>query len=129
MTRQTLALFVAFALVVWAGSAGISYAVVELTGGGPQGEQGPQGARGERGPQGQRGESVTAPPSGSGLSNFDLWNDILRLSNMWAVDQIAQQRPGESITGDHPAVESCLDYIMNGEGSFVECGFQRADNP
>ena len=46
---------------------------------------------------------------------------------MWAIDQIAQQRPEENITGDHPAVESCLDYIMNGEGSFVECGFQRAD--
>lgn len=37
-------------LVTWAGAAGISYAVVETTGGGPRGEQGPQGEQGPRGP-------------------------------------------------------------------------------
>ena len=40
-------------LVTWAGAAGISYAVVEITGGGPRGEQGPRGPIGLRGPAGE----------------------------------------------------------------------------
>ena len=67
MTRTRLLAFgVAFLILAWAGSAGIAYGVVELTGGtsseeGPQGPAGPTGARGiagsqgPPGPQGQRG--------------------------------------------------------------------------
>ena len=45
----------ALVLFTWAGSGVVSYAAVELTGGGPQGEQG------ERGSQGQRGADGSAP--------------------------------------------------------------------
>lgn len=114
---RTILLVLSLVLVTWLGSAGIAYGVVELTGGGPQGEQGEQGPRGERGPAGSAGESA-----------FGLSSDpaLQRLAALWAVERISQQR-GESISGAHPQVQACIDYIMDGTGSFVECGFERAE--
>lgn len=50
-----------FLILTWAGSAGIAYGVVELTGGGPQREP---GQRGERGLQGERGQQGEPGPQG-----------------------------------------------------------------
>lgn len=57
MTSRTIALLVFVVILAWAGSAGISYGVVRLTGGGPQGEQGPPGPAGPQGPPGPQGPS------------------------------------------------------------------------
>ena len=71
--RQGLILGVVFLVIALAGSAGISYGVVELSGAeGPQGEQGPPGPQGEpgsAGPPGPQGAEGAAGPSGlSGLA-------------------------------------------------------------
>lgn len=104
-------LIVAVILVTWLGSAGIAYGVVELTGGGPQGEQGPPGERGPRGLQGSAGTSGDTLESRFALE---------RLAAMFAV-----VRTGEA--GTHPQSQACIDYIMDGESTFVECGFTRAE--
>ncbi len=121
MTSRTIALLVLFAILTWAGSAGIAYGVVELTGGGPQGEQGEQGPKGERGPAGSAGASG---------SDFGTSLDLQRLAQMFAVNTLLEAgivSPGESLSSAHPQVKACIDYIMDGTGSFVECGFQRTD--
>ena len=113
---RTILLLLSLILVTWVGSAGITYGVVELTGGGPQGEQGEQGPRGARGTSGLAGLSGTDSGTSAGLQ---------RLAAMWAVNVTAQHNPGESIRGTDPRVKACIDYITNGTGSFVECGFTR----
>ena len=57
-------LLVAFLILAWVGSAAISYGVVELTGGGPDGEQGVQGRQGDTGRQGMQGLSGPEGPQG-----------------------------------------------------------------
>jgi hypothetical protein len=106
---RTIFLVLYLIFVTWVGSAGIAYGVVELTGGGPQGEQG------EQGPKGARGASGPAGSSGSALGTS---TPLRRLAVMWAVERIGE-------AGDHPQVQACVDYIMDGTGSFVECGFTR----
>ncbi len=70
MTTRRLLLFgVAFLLLAWIGSAGVSYAVVELAGEGPRGKQGlvrPSGRTGPAGPRGVAGPPGSPGPSGPG---------------------------------------------------------------
>ncbi len=106
---RTILIVLSLLLRTWAGSAGIAYGVVELTGGGPQGEQGEQGSRGATGSPGSSGALGT---------DFGTVGALQRLAGMWAVGTL---REG----GDHPQVQACIDYIMDGTGSFVECGFIR----
>ena len=123
MRMRTVALLVLFVILTWAGSAGIAYGVVELTGGGPQGEQGEQGEQGDRGKQGLRGTAGEAAADfevGSGIHPLDLSLSTRRLAEMFAANTL-----GEAST--HPRTIACVDYIMNNEGSFVECGFLRIE--
>jgi len=115
MRKRTIALLVLFVILTWAGAAGIAYGVVQ----GAEGPQGEQGEQGERGPKGATGPA--------GLSNTDTQTSsaLFRLASMWSIGSIAEDR-GEFITGAHPAVLACLEYILTGEGSPVECGFERA---
>lgn len=53
MRGKTTVLVVLLILFTWAGAGGISYGIVELAGGGPQGEQGPPGPQGPSGAPGQ----------------------------------------------------------------------------
>ena len=53
-------------------------------------------------------ESVHDGGSG-GLERLALW---------WAVDQVNED-------SSHPRTQACVDYILLGVGSFVECGFVR----
>jgi hypothetical protein len=108
---RTILLVLSLVSVMWVGSAGIAYGVVELTGGGPQGEQGEQGLRGTRGATG---------PAGSSGTDFGTSLALERLAEMWAVERLRY-------AGDHPQVQACVDYVMDGTGSFAECGFERAD--
>ena len=108
MTTRTIMILLLFVILTWGGSAGIAYGVVELTGGGPQGEQGEQG---ERGPRGSAGASGT---------DFGTNLPLQRLAQMWAASEL-----GESTL--HPQTKACIDYIMKGHGSFVECGFTRIE--
>lgn len=118
MRKTTVVLLVLFVILTWAGSAGVAYGVVELTGGGPQGERGEQGEQGPRGEQG---------PAGSSGTDFGANLALERLANMWAVNVYAQRNPGEAISGSDARVRACVDYIMDGTGSFVECGFERTN--
>ena len=111
---RTIMLLLLFVILTWGGSAGIAYGVVELTGGGPQGEQGERGEQGEQGVRGLRGSA------GSSGTDFGTNLPLQRLAQLWAVAQV-----GES--GAHPQTEACIDYIMKGTGSFVECGFTRSE--
>jgi len=114
MSRTTIALLILFVILTWAGSASIAYGVVELTGGGPQGEQG------EQGEQGTRGERGPAGPAGDSGIDFSTDPALQRLAEMWAVERLA-------LPGTHPQVQACIDYVMDGTGSFAECGFQRGE--
>jgi hypothetical protein len=49
---------------------------------------------------------------------------LARLAELWAVDQWSLQRHA-AVNGNDPAVKACVDYIVLGMGSFVECGFAR----
>ena len=44
-----------------------------------------------------------------------------RLVEMWAVERV-----GESV--GHPQAQACINYVLIGTGSFVECGFVRSDD-
>ncbi len=114
MTSKTVMLLVLFVILTWAGSAGIALATVELAGGGEQGEPGPPGAQGEQGERGPRGSA------GSSGTDFGTDLALLRLAQMWAASQV-----GESTV--HPQTKACIDYITEGTGSFVECGFTRIE--
>ena len=103
---RTIFIVLSLVLLTWAGSAGIAYGVVELTGGGTQGEQGEQGLRGTRG--------ATGPARSSGF-DFSTSTALRRLAAMWTF---------QTLMGV-PGAEACIDYIMDGTGSFVECGFTR----
>jgi hypothetical protein len=50
--------FAALLVLTWVGAAAISYGVVELTAGGPRGEQGIQGPQGKAGVAGQNLDST-----------------------------------------------------------------------
>ena len=115
---RTILLVLSLILVMWVGSAGVAYGVVELTGGGPQGEQGPKGDQGARGSVG---------PSGTDLGTS---SSLQRLARMWAIEALLREGivgPGEYLSSTHPQVKACVDYIIDGKGSFVECGFERAE--
>ena len=60
MTTRTIVILLLFVILTWGGSASIAYGVVELTGGGPQGEQGEQGLRGAPGKRGTGGRTGAA---------------------------------------------------------------------
>lgn len=113
--KQGLILGVVFLVIALAGSAGISYGVVELSGAeGPRGEQGEQGGRGPKGAKGARGAA------GTGSSTFEVESGLFRLAELWAVNEISE-------SGAHPQTIACIDYIMDNIGSFAECGFTRAE--
>ena len=115
--RQLLGVGLIFLLIAWVSTAGIAYGVTELTGGGPRGAQGAAGPAGPRGSEGPAGQS--AADFGSNIA-------FQRLAGMMAVQFIVNDNPGETIIGSDPRVRACRDYIVDGTGSFVECGFKRA---
>ncbi len=115
---RTILLVLSLILVTWLGTAGIAYGVVDLTGGGPQGEQGEQGPKGERGPAG---------PAGASATDFGTSAGLRRLAGMYAITSLLKTGDYTSLSTGHPQVQACIDYIMNGTGSGVECGFQRAE--
>jgi len=124
-TTQFMRLGLILLILAWAGSAAISYGVVEVTGGGPQGDQGPPGPKGDQGARGLQGPSGTS-------ADIDFGSDLAigRLAQMFAVNTLLQEglvQPGERLSSTHPQVKACVDYIVDGTGSFVECGFQRID--
>ncbi len=115
MSKRTLLVLSLFAILTWSGSAAIAVGVTQLAEGprGEQGEVGPAGSQGERGPRGFAGQAASQPLEGF---NFD----VFRLAQMFAVEQVGE-------ASGHPQTEACIDYIMDGEGSFVECGFTRIE--
>ena len=128
MTGRQLIILVLFLILTWAGSAGIALATVELTGGGEQGPPGPPGEQGTQGPRGPAG-SATTLDFAPGFTPVELRFALERLAQMFAVQTLLQEglvTPGERLSSTHPQVEACVDYILDGEGSFVECGFERA---
>ncbi len=106
--KQGLILGVVFLVIALAGSAGISYGVVELSGAeGPRGEHGEQGPKGAKGARGAAGTSASSDVVPVGL---------FRLARMWASNQVKEN------TG-HPQTQACVDYVLRGDGSGADCGF------
>jgi len=70
MNLKSTILVVFLVLVTSIGAAGISLTVVEITGGGLQGEQGLPGPSGPAGPAGPPGSSA-APPSSASVTTCD----------------------------------------------------------
>lgn len=112
MRLKTAILVVLLVLLTWAGAGGISFAVVELTGGGPQGEQGLQGPPGPPGPRGLAGTT----PSLDAIDLQELRGALERLAALWASNQT-----GESTS--HPVTIACAVYILTGGGSAADCRF------
>ena len=123
MTNRVLVLIVV--LVILVVNAGVSFAIVEWrqdTVEGPQGERGERGPAGLTGAQGIPGESAATDPFA-----LDADGAIIRLTQLWALDRISQENPGDSVSTGDPQVRACLLYITNGENSAAECGYRRAE--
>lgn len=123
--RRLASLGLALLILAWAGSAGIAYGVVELTGGGPPGEQGLRGPQGLRGLQGRPGASAFDIISGNPLVEEGFVHPQFALGQLvrfWATEQLSELL-GENVTTTHPQVDACVNYIMKLEGSASECGF------
>jgi len=118
--KQGLILGVVFLVIALAGSGGIAYGVVELSGAeGPRGEQGAQGPKGATGARGAAGTSGSS-------SSIGTESALTRLAIMWSLNTVIEQFNKTGFTsGSDPQVIACFEYIMSGEGSFVECGFER----
>ena len=113
--KQGLILGVVFLFIALAGSAGVSYGVVELAGAeGPQGEQGPPGARGATGARGSSGSSGT---SNIGNSQFGvvlssmILNDVA--SGFLRADVIREGLYSAATTADF---DTCISW-RQGVGS------------
>ncbi|MEX1254913.1 MAG: hypothetical protein WEE64_11305 [Dehalococcoidia bacterium] len=52
---------------------------------------------------------------------------LTRLVAMFAITSWGQARPFEQIQGSDARVRACVDFILDGTGSGVECGFERAN--
>lgn len=114
--KGLIAAIAIYVVLAWAGSAAVAYAVVQLTGEGPPGVAGAAGPEGPPGPQGPQGISGDAQAQ----------EMLKRLAAMWAVQSVSSYSGGEFISFSDRRVRDCVDYIMTGEGSYVECpGFRR----
>lgn len=114
ISRGSILGLLLFVLITWAGSAGIAFGLFQSVEG-PRGEQGQTGARGPIGPAGVAGSSQS---DGS----------VRILAAFFAIDKLlATGDYGSSLSGSHPQVQACVDFIMDGDGSVTDCGFQRAD--
>jgi hypothetical protein len=113
--QQFVSLAIFFVLLACAGSAIVSYGVVEVSGAsGPQGVQGIQGEAGERGPQGIAGPE--GPPGNEASQEM-----IKRLAGLWAVQQASQLQGGSFVEFNDPAVSSCVTYVLTGEPGVGAC--------
>ncbi len=117
---RTIFIVLSLVLLTWAGSAGIAYGVVELTGGGPEGEPGEQG---EQGPKGARGARGPAGSSGTDLVFANLERDA-RIANALTVISLVSNLGGFQ-SSSSPAGEACFGWLMFGDGSITDCGFTR----
>lgn len=104
-----LALFFVFLAV--AGSASAAYGVVELTGGGPAGEQGIQGVAG---PPGDKGPQGPVGPAENDAA-------IQRLATLWAVQQLSSLNGGAPVELKHPNVVSCVAYVIGTTDDVGNC--------
>jgi hypothetical protein len=114
--KSLMAAIAIYILLAWAGSAAVAYAVVQFTGEGPPGVTGPRGEQGAPGPEGPQGISGDAQAQ----------EMLKRLAAMWAVQSVSSSSGGEFISFSDRRVRDCVDYIMTGEGGYVDCpGFKR----
>lgn len=115
--KQGLILGVVFLAIALAGSAGISYGVVELSGAeGPRGEQGEQGPKGATGARGASGAT--------GASNEESLLRDARIANAVVINSLVSNFGGYQSSGS-AAGKACFAWLLLGEGSATECGFTR----
>lgn len=121
--QQFVTLAICFVLLAWAGSGAVALGVVGLTGGGPEGDIGPPGPVGERGVAGPIGDR--GPPGDEASQEM-----IKRLATLWSVQQASGVRGGAFVELNDSQVTSCVDYVLNGEGSVGSCpGFSAGGGP
>jgi hypothetical protein len=115
---QFVVLGLLFVIIAWLGAATVAWGVVELNGGGEQGEiglQGPQGVAGEPGPEGPQG-----PPGNDAAMEM-----IKRLGAMFAVQQKSVLLGGSFVEFNDIDITRCVEYIITGEPGVGACpGFQ-----
>jgi len=112
--QQFVTLAIIFVLLACAGSAAVSYAVVEATGGGPEGEAGERGPRGEQGIAGDPGPQ--GPPGDDAAQEM-----IKRLAGLWSVQQLSSLQGGAFVEFNDSRVGSCVEYIVTGEPNVGAC--------
>ena len=117
---QFVVLGILFICIAWAGAAGVAYGVVEVSGGGEQGEQGPPGIQGEPGATGEEG------PQGA-AGNDAAMEMIKRLGTLFAVQQKSLILDDAFVEFNDPDIGACVEYIITGEPGVSVCpGFQAA---
>jgi hypothetical protein len=112
--NQFIVLGILFICIAWAGAGGVAWAVVEVSGGGAQGEQ---GARGEQGEQGIQGPEGARGPAG----NDAAMEMIKRLGTLFAVQQKSLTSGGGFIEFNDPDIGACVEYIITGEPGVGVC--------
>lgn len=116
--QQFVVLALFFVFLACAGSAGVAYGVVELTGGG---EQGVQGVQGQQGPKGETGPKGPVGPADNDAA-------VQRLATLWAVQQLSVLQGGTRVELKDPFVVSCVAYVLSGAPDVGACpGFSTGE--
>lgn len=103
-----------FVMIAWAGAGAVAWGVVELSGGGEQGEQGVAG------PQGEQGEAGDIGPQGP-AGNDAAMEMIKRLGAMFAVQQKSALNGGAFVAFNDTDIGACVKYIITGEPGVSAC--------
>jgi hypothetical protein len=107
-----------FVMIALAGSGGVAWAVVELSGGTEQGEPGLQGPQGIQGIPGEPGPQ--GPPGDDAAMEM-----IKRLGALFAVQQKSTLQGGSFVEFNDSDITGCVEYIITGEPGVGACpGFQ-----
>jgi hypothetical protein len=112
--KQFVWLAVFFVALASFGSAASTYAIIDLAGHGPAGEQGLQGVQGEMGEQG--------PIGLRGLPGNDASQEMIkRLAGLWSVQQASALQGGGFVSFNDAIVGSCVQYVLTGEPDVSAC--------
>jgi hypothetical protein len=111
---QFVVLGILFIIIAWSGAATVAWGVVEINGGGEQGEMGLRGAQGDPGPEGDIGPQ--GPPGDDAAMEM-----IKRLGAMFAVQQKSNLQGGAFVEFNDIDITRCVEYIITGEPGVGAC--------
>jgi hypothetical protein len=112
--QNFVGLAVFFVMLACLGSAASTYAIIDLAGHGPRGEQGVQGPQGDKGDQG--------PIGLKGLPGNDASQEMIkRLAGLWSVQQASAIAGGGFVSFNDPVVGNCVRYVLTGSPGVDAC--------